>query len=379
VAVVRIYLDHNATTPMDPRVLEAMLGHLAGSQGNPSSPHTEGRAARRAVEDAREAVASLLGVPSREIVFTSGATEANNFALKGMTPAGGRLAISAIEHPSVRECAHRLGTQGVAVTDLPVDGAGVLDLDVLDQTLRDGVDVVAVMAANNEFGTLQPWEEIATRCRNAGAALHVDAVQMVGKVPFTTPDPGRGSVALSGHKVGGPKGVGALWIRTDTRVAPLVEGGGQERLRRAGTENVAGIVGFGVACRLAREEVMARHRGLQAAEDAFLGALRARGLDFVRHGPTAATQRLPGTLNLRFPGVPGEQLLLSLDLAGVAISLGSACSSGAVQPSHALAALGINRVDNLESVRISLHWDHAAGVLEDAVQRIATVLEHNPR
>lgn len=376
----RIYLDHNATTPLDPRVRDAMLPHLDGAQGNPSSLHAEGRAARRAIEDAREAVAAVFGGDPREVVFTSGATEANNLALKGQVPRGGRLFVSAVEHPSVGGVAARLAERdGVTVTTGAVDREGSLELDPLDEALAAGQDVVAVMAANNEFGTLQPWEAVADRCRAAGAALHVDAVQMLGKVPFTVPDPGRGSVSISGHKIGGPKGVGALWIRTDTRVSPLIDGGGQERQRRAGTENVAAIVGLGVAADLALREAADRHGRLLLAETAFLTRLAAAAPGLVRHGAADPTRRLPGTLNLRFPGVRGEELLVSLDLAGVAISLGSACSSGAVQPSHALQALGINKVENLESVRISLGWDQPIDVVEEAARRIGDVVTRNPR
>lgn len=357
-----------------------MLPHLDGAQGNPSSLHAEGRAARRAIEDAREAVAAVFGGDPREVVFTSGATEANNLALKGQVPRGGRLFVSAVEHPSVGGVAARLAERdGVTVTTGAVDREGSLELDPLDEALAAGQDVVAVMAANNEFGTLQPWEAVADRCRAAGAALHVDAVQMLGKVPFTVPDPGRGSVSISGHKIGGPKGVGALWIRTDTRVSPLIDGGGQERQRRAGTENVAAIVGLGVAADLALREAADRHGRLLLAETAFLTRLAAAAPGLVRHGAADPTRRLPGTLNLRFPGVRGEELLVSLDLAGVAISLGSACSSGAVQPSHALQALGINKVENLESVRISLGWDQPIDVVEEAARRIGDVVTRNPR
>lgn len=373
----RIFLDHNATTPLDPRVLDAMQPHLGVEPGNPSSLHTEGRAARRAVEDAREHVAAMLGKDAREVVFTSGATEANNLALAGMVPLNGRLAVSCVEHPSVLSCAEGLESAGAQVVRLPVDRDGLVRVAELDAALEVGVDVVAIMAANNEVGTLQPWAEIASRCRAGGAALHVDAVQLPGKAPITIHDSGKGTVSLSAHKIGGPKGVGALWIRTDTRVRAQLAGGGQERQRRAGTENVAGIVGMGAACRLVVEEAAARISALRSAEETFLASLRARVPDVVRHGPVAADAHIPGTLNLRIPGVAGEPLLLGCDLGGVSLSLGSACSSGAVEPSHVLLAMGINKVENLESFRVSLGWDTAHDALRAAAAVIADVAARN--
>lgn len=378
--MTRIYLDHNATTPLDPRVLESMMPHLGSSPANPSSLHTEGRAARRAVEDAREQVAAMLGKDAREVVFTSGATEANNLALSGMVPRGGRIAVSSIEHPSVLACVERLESSAdVTAVRIPVDEEGRVSVADVDAALASGVDVVAVMAANNETGTLQPWAEIAQRCRESGCALHVDAVQMPGKAPLDVPDPGRGAVSLSGHKIGGPKGVGALWIRTDTRVRAQLVGGGQERQRRAGTENVAAIVGMGTACQLVVDEGAARMNALREAEGAFLSALRARVPDLVRHGARDQTMRLPGTMSLRIPGVPGEAMLLGCDLAGVAVSLGSACSSGAVEPSHVLAAMGINKVENLESFRVSLGWNDPPGALRTAANVLADVVDRNRR
>ncbi|MAG57911.1 MAG: cysteine desulfurase [Planctomycetes bacterium] len=383
---MRIYLDHNATTPMDPRVLEAMQPWFLGHHGNPSSLHAEGREARRAVEEARESVAALLGQDPRTILFTSGATEANNTALRGLLAAGAdsdagpaHLAVSAVEHPSVLTCAEALQREGVRVTHLTVDEDGRVHLEAVDAALADGARVVAVMAANNEVGTLQPWSEIADRCRAAGAALHVDAVQMIGKHPLAVPDPGAGTLSLSAHKFGGPKGAGALWIREETRLTPLLFGGGQERLRRGGTENVVGLIGLGAAARLAAGETASRRRRLTALENAFLGAIRERIPDVVLHGPSGATEggRLAGTLCLRVPGVPGEPLLMGLDLQGVAISLGSACSSGAVEPSHVLHAMEINKVDNLESFRVSLGWEQDEATVLRAARIIADVADRN--
>lgn len=375
----RIYLDHNATTPLDPRVLDAMLPYLQSEPGNPSSLHAEGRAARRAVEDAREHVAAMLGKDAREVVFTSGATEANNLALTGMVPAGGRLAVSAVEHPSVLACVELLESRGAHAVRLGVDRDGLVSDAELETALDDGVDVVAVMAANNEVGTLQPWAAIAQQCHARGVALHVDAVQMPGKAPLAVPDFGEGTVSLSAHKIGGPKGVGALWVRTDTRVRAQIVGGGQERQRRAGTENVAAIVGMGAACRFVADEASARMSALRLSEEAFLAALRAHVPDVVRHGPRNADMRIPGTLNLRIPGVSGEPLLLGCDLEGLSLSLGSACSSGAVEPSHVLLAMGVNKVENLESFRVSLGWDTSPDALRAAAGIIADVASRNRR
>ena len=373
----RIYLDHNATTPLDPRVRDAMLEWFQGAPGNPSSPHREGRAARRAVEEAREQVASLLDAEPVEIVFTSGATEANNLAVLGLGQAEGRLpalAYSAIEHPSVRDTARREAARGRTVSELPVDRAGRVDPQAVEESLEGGAGVIALMAANNEVGTLQEIAAVSRVCAARGALLHVDAVQALGKTGFTVAGLGPGSASLSAHKFGGPRGVGALWVRRETPLAPLIVGGGQELGRRAGTENVAAIVGLGAAARLLRVERAARCQALRDAERTFLDALEAAGVSFQQAGPSEAGRRLPGTLSLRFPGVAGETLLFRLDLAGVAASLGAACSSGAAEPSHVLMAMGRTRGEALETLRFSLGWDHPAGSLRDAAARIATAL-----
>ena len=373
----RIYLDHNATAPVDPRVTDAMLPHLTGLRGNPSSPHGEGRAARRAVEDAREQVALMIGKDAREIIFTSGATEANNLALRGLMDPSGYLAVSAVEHPSVLACAEQMEAQGARVSRLPVDRRGVVSLEAVDRALADGADLMAVMAASNEVGTLQPWPELADRCRVAGCALHVDAAQVPGKAPLVVPEAGRGTVSLSAHKIGGPKGVGALWVRTDTRLRPQLVGGGQERLRRAGTENVAAVAGFGVACQLVKQEAEHRMATLKSNGDAFFATLKSLIPECELHGPTDVADRLSGTLSLRIPGVSGEALMLGCDLEGVALSVGSACSSGAVEPSHVLRAMGVDRVENLESVRVSVGWEPATNAMATAARRVAMVAERN--
>ncbi len=356
--MIRIYLDHNATTPLDPRVRDAMLPWLGEGPGNPSSPHAEGRRARRLVEDSRDAVAALLAADPREVVFTSGATEANNLAIHawaGLRPGG--ILVSAVEHPSVREPIQHLALAGRPVSELPVGPEGRLREEALaGEGGFAGAALVAVMAANNEIGAIQPFAEVASACAAAGVPVHIDAVQAVGKIPFDVSHIAAGSASISGHKIGGPMGIGALWLRSSLAWPAILLGGGQERGRRAGTENVPGIAGLGEACRLAQAEQAQRASTLRHLEEIFLEEFRRRVPEVVVHGPRDTSLRLPGTLSLRVPGVRGEHLLIACDLKGVAISLGSACSSGAVQPSHVLAAMGKTKVENLESVRLSLGW-----------------------
>jgi cysteine desulfurase len=371
--LTRIYLDHNATTPVRPEVVQAMLPFLTGGFGNPSSPHAEGRVARRAVEEAREQVALLLEAEPRDLVFTSGATEANAQAILGRMGEG-RILLSAVEHPSVLDAAAALGPEGGSWRRIPVDGHGRIRMDLLEEALGEGAALVAVMAANNEVGTLQPLGEVLRLAQERRVPVHVDAVQMPGKHTFSVAGIPSGSASLSGHKFGGPKGVGVLWVHPEHRLRPWLRGGGQERGRRAGTENVAGIVGMGEAARLCRLEAKQRQAALARAELRFLEALRRRGVGVQRHGDPDPAGRLPGTLSLRFPGHRGQDLLIALDLAGVAISLGSACSSGAAEPSRVLAAMGLPTTENLESVRISLGGGETVDELEEAAARISRCL-----
>ncbi len=376
----RIYLDHNATTPLDPRVLDAMLPFLKGSYGNPSSLHGEGREARRAVEDARDSVAALLQVDPRDVVFCSGATEANNWALRwlGSLPRQPRrLLVSAVEHPSVLEAAESQRRDGVVVERVGVDGTGVLSLAALEASLAQPCSGVAIMAVNNEVGSIQPIAPAWDLCSARGVPLHVDAVQAPGKLDYSPGALPATTLSISAHKIGGPKGAGALVLRNGARIPPLFVGGGQERERRAGTENVAAIVGFGAAARLAALEGAEWRTNLAGLERAFLDRLTSRSVAFVRNGPDA-TARVPGTLNLRCGGRTGEGLLLALDLAGVAVSLGSACSSGAARPSHVLAAMGLSKVDNLGSVRISFGCRQTVADSIEAADRFAAVFSGGP-
>ena len=351
---MQVYLDCNATTPPDERVLQAMHDCLAAHWGNPSSLHQAGRAARADLDRAREQVAALVGVHPSQVVFTSGGTEANNLALwsfcaRAETP--GVLAVSAIEHPSLLEPARAWAARGWRLVELPVDGEGRLDMAALDEALAAGAGLVSVMAANNETGVLQDIPAIAGRVRSAGAVLHTDAVQMAGKLPLDFAALGAQMMSLSAHKIHGPKGVGALILDKALEFTPMLVGGGQERGRRAGTENVAGIVGFGVAAELAAQELEDRSARLRKLRD-YLESRLAELPGVVVFGQGA--ERLPNTVQLALPGIEGEALLMQLDREGIAVSSGSACSSGSREPSHVLMAMGIEETLARGAIRVSL-------------------------
>jgi cysteine desulfurase len=352
-----VYFDHNATTPLDSRVLEAMLPWLGARHGNPSSIHRYGQAARNAVEEAREQVAALIGGRPPEVVFTASGTEANNTVVESLCAAAGHLVISAIEHPSVRQSAARAAGRGLEVTRVPPREDGVVPAAAIAAALRPDTLLVCLMLANNELGTLQPVAEVAALCRRRGVPLLCDAVQAVGKIAVDAPTLGADFLVLGAHKFGGPLGAAALWIRAGAAIEPLLVGGSQERRRRAGTENVPAIVGLGAAAELARREV-GDGSGSPGSRGACLAALRDRfeaGLgaipDAVVH--CRETPRLPNTSHVAFPGVEGEALLIRLDLAGFAVSTGSACSSGAVEPSQTLLAMGLGNAEALSSLRVS--------------------------
>ena len=367
-----VYLDHNATTPLDPRVREAMLPWLGERFGNPSSIHRVGQAARNAVEEAREHVAALIGARPPEVVFTASGTEANDTVVASAVESarrsaagGGHLAISAVEHPSVRQAAARAARAGLEVTWVPPGEDGVVPAAAMIGALRPDTLLACLMLANNEVGTLQPVAAVAAECRARGIPLLCDAVQAVGKVPVDVGSLGVDLLVLGAHKFGGPLGAAALWIRDGVEVESLLVGGSQERRRRAGTENVAGIVGLGAAAALARDEVDGQLRPprplqLAALRDRFEAGLRAVPGAIV-HCRTAP--RLPNTSHVAFAGVEGEALLIRLDLAGFAVSTGSACSSGTVEPSQTLLAMGLSPAEALSSIRVSFGIaNHAAEV-----------------
>lgn len=349
-----IYLDNNATAPVDPRVRETMLSLLGDQFGNPSSPHAAGRAARAAVEKARVQVAAWLGVREDAIVFTSGGTESINTALRGALaaqPGKRHIVTSAIEHSATKNLCQQLAREGCEVTWLPVDSGGGLDLGAYLEALRPDTAVVSMVWANNETGVIFPIEAMARAADERGIVFHADAVQAAGKVPL---DLGRVPVHLlsvSAHKFHGPKGVGALFVRPGMGLPPLLFGGGQEGGRRAGTENVAGIVGMGAAAELAAAARPVEMPRVAALRDGFEAAVRARFPQARFHGDPA--QRLPNTTNFALPGFDAQALLMALDRLGVACSIGSACSSGVPDASHVLRAMGVSDDEARSSLRFS--------------------------
>ncbi|HEX7965437.1 MAG TPA: cysteine desulfurase family protein [Gammaproteobacteria bacterium] len=348
-----IYLDHNATSPLDPRVLEVMQPWLAGAHGNPSSVHRPGRAAHEAIASARAQVAALVNAQPAQVVFTGGGTEADNLALKGVCAGrpDGKLLAGAVEHSAVLGPADALAEAGWDVRRIPVDGEGRYDLKALDALLATGgVKLVSAMHANNETGVLQDVAAIARRAHSAGALLHCDAVQAAGKVPVDLPALGADLMTLSAHKFNGPRGVGALVMDRRVDLKPLIHGGGQEQGLRGGTEDLAGIVGFGKAAALANEELQARAAHSRELRDALEAEVRR--LPGVRVFSGGA-ERLPNTLQFGIEGLDGEWLVMELDKRGIAVSSGSACHSGSGEPSHVLTAMGLVPAIAKGALRIS--------------------------
>jgi cysteine desulfurase len=370
---MRIYLDHNATTPLRPEVLEAMCAALRDLSGNPSSTHAEGAAARAALEQARAQVAAAIGAAPGTILFTSGATESNNTALAGClraAEAAGRREIvtSCVEHPSVSEPLSALEQRGWRVQRLPVHRDGLLDPDVFAAALGAHTALAAILWANNETGVVQPAGQLVEIARARGVPIHLDATQCIGKLPVDVQALGVDSLAASGHKQNGPKGVGLLYVRPGAAFEPLLRGGPQERRRRGGTENLAGIVGLGVACELARREGSERAARAAALRDRLWEGIASKIPGAQRNGSTQAM--LPNTLNVRLPGVAGDVLLEALDLEGVAVSAGAACHSGSVEPSRTLLAMGLSAQEARSSLRFSVGY----GVDEAQIERVLTLL-----
>jgi cysteine desulfurase len=371
--VQRIYLDHNATTPLLPSVLDRMTEALRDEFGNPSSVHHFGQQAKAAIDEARTNVANLIGAEPSEVLFTSGGTEADNIAIRGaadaLESAGKRhLIASTIEHEAVLNTLKALARRGWRTTLLPVDQTGIVAPAALREALADDTAVVSVMHANNEIGTIQPIPELATIAHERGALFHTDAVQSAGKIPIDVKALGVDMLSISAHKFYGPKGVGALWVRRGVRVLPLLTGGRQERNRRAGTENVAGIVGMGVAARAASAKMTNEGRRLATLRDRLeAGILRVVPGTAVNGSVDA---RVPNTTNISFDRVEAESLLIALDLEGIAVSTGSACSSGTLEPSHVLKAMGFNAHRAQNSIRFSL----GAANTEAEIDRVIAVL-----
>jgi cysteine desulfurase len=352
--VRRIYLDANATTPLLPEVLEAMRPFLLERFGNASSIHQEGQQARSAVEQARASVARLLGCRPAEIVFTSGGTESDNLAIFGSVQAGDHVLTSAVEHHAVLHAVERLRERGVEVDFLPVDEQGVLAAEDVRKALRPSTRLISVMMANNETGVLQPVSAIGKIAAEAGVRFHVDAVQAAGKIPLAVDEIGCHLLSISGHKMHGPQGTGVLYVRRGARLEPLFAGGAHERQRRAGTENVAGIVGLGKAAECALQGLAAgTDEQLRGLRDRLESGLLERCTESGVNGGRAA--RVPNTTNLWFDHLEGEALVIALDLKGLAVSSGAACSSGASEPSHVLEAMGLSGERARASLRFSLH------------------------
>lgn len=368
----RLDFDHNATTRLDPRVRHAMLPFLDQAYGNPSSIHGPGRAARDAVERARAEVAALVGGVSAGVVFTSGGTEADQLGVLGAARAArragrpARIVTSPVEHPAVRGAVAALRAEGFEVVEVAVDAGGRLDPVEVERALGGGAALTAFALANHELGNVYPVAELAAAAHRAGAVVHCDAVQAAGKIPVDVEALGVDLLAISAHKIHGPKGAGALWVRPGVAIEPLFAGGHQERGLRPGTENVAAIVGLGEAARLARSEGLAAMPRVAALRDRLERAIEAMGARV--HGDRE--HRVPNTTNVAFEGVPGELIVAALDLEGVAASTGAACTSGSVDPSPVLLALGLPRAAAAEGLRLSLGRDHG----EADVDRVLALL-----
>ena len=370
-----IYLDHAATTPLRPEVLEAMLPYLTEHHGNPSSIHASGRRARQGLDEAREEIAARIGCKPREIVFTSGGTESDNLALKGVAWAGsgkGRHVVtSAVEHKAVMNTAAMLERHGFRVTYLPVDAFGRVDPAVVAAALTDATVLVSIQAANNEVGTNQPVAEIGAVCRARGVPFHTDAVQAAA-FAAPTPDAWQATLtSLSAHKLGGPMGVGALHVRQGTAMVPQLNGGSQERQRRAGTENVAGVVGFAAALRLTSADAPDVIDGMRALRDRLISGLTSLdGIGLTGH----PTDRLPNSASVVIEGVEGGDLVAALDLEGIEASTGSACTTGSVDPSHVLLAMGISAELAHGALRLTLGHETTMADVERTLEVVASCI-----
>ena len=377
----RVYLDNNATTPLLPEVFEAMRPYFAEHFGNASSIHHHGQETRAAVERAREAVAALLGCRSSEIVFTSGGTEGDNLAISGLARAGDHVVSSTIEHHAVLNSCKHLEAIGCEVTYVPVDGRGLVDPEDVRRALRPNTKLITIMMANNETGVLQPVEEIGKIAAEADVYFHTDAVQAAGKVPIEVKGIGCDLLSISGHKLHAPQGVGALYVGKGTILQPMFYGGSHERSRRAGTENVPGIIGLGKAAEISREALDRGDLAQMAAmrdhiEQTILSEVEATGVN------GEGAPRVPNTTNIHFDYIEGEALVIALDLKGLAVSTGAACSSGAIEPSHVLTAMGLPPEIARASLRFSLGKQNTPDDVEFALdlipQTVARLRELSP-
>lgn len=370
------YFDHAATTPVDPRVLQKMLPYFTENFGNPNSQHACGRRAAAAVDEARDTVAALIGAKPSEIYFTSGGTESDNWALRGAAHAnaerGKHLIVSAVEHPAMISTARELQKEGFEVTFAAVDEFGKVDLQKLKDSIRPDTTFIGVMTANNEIGTLQPVAEISALARERGIVFFTDAVQAAGALKLNVKEPTVDMLSFSGHKFYGPKGVGVLYVRSGVRVGKIITGGHQERSMRGGTTNVPGIVGLAEAFRLANEEMAQNNAHVSAIRDRFIARV-LREIPYVKLNGHPK-DRLPNNANFSFRYIEGESLLFSLDLAGIAVSSGSACSSGSLEPSHVLLATGLPEGLAHGSIRFSFGKENTAEQIDIAVEKLKEIV-----
>lgn len=369
-------MDHSATSPVDPEVFEAMKPYFVDEFGNASTLYSLGRDARKAMENAREHVASLIGAKTEEIVFTAGGTESDNIAIKGtaykLKDKGNHIITSSIEHPAVDETCKYLENNGFEVTYLPVYEEGIVRISELEDAITDKTILITIMHANNEIGTIQPISEIGKVAREKKIYFHTDAVQTVGKIPVNVEELNVDMLSLSAHKVYGPKGIGALYVKKGVRLEPIMHGGGHEKGLRPGTENVSGIVGLGKACELAQNNLPENSK--------YITNLRDRLIDGVLNSVEKSylnghrTKRLPNNVNFRFAGIEGESLVLHLDSKGIAASTGSACSSKKLEPSHVLTALGLEHVDAHGSLRLTLGKENTEEDINHAIKSIQEIV-----
>lgn len=373
----RVYLDHSATTPTRTEVAQLVMEYMTEKFGNPSTLYSYGREAKKAVERSREQVAGLVKATPEEIIFTSGGTEGDNLALVGMARAyarkGRHLITAAVEHPAVLDTCHYLARQGFAVTILPVDEDGTVSVAEVEKVLRPDTILISIMQVNNEVGTIEPVEEIGELARARGVLFHIDAVQAIGKVAVDVEALRADALTGSGHKIYGPKGTGFLYLRKRVKLAPLVWGGEQERAFRPGTENVAGIAGLGLAAELAGQELKTEMPRLAALRNRLINGILEKVEGTALNGPTV--KRVPTNANLRFDGVEGEALLQAMDLKGICVSSGSACSAGSVNPSHVLTAMGLTREEALSSVRMTLGRENTEEQIDYVLEELPQIVE----
>ena len=372
-----IYMDHSATSPVDPEVFEAMKPYFIDSFGNASTLYSLGREGKMAMESARAEVASIIGAEPKEIIFTSGGTESDNLAIKGtaykLKNKGNHIITSDIEHPAVDETCKYLEKNGFKVTYLPVYNNGIVKVKDLEDAITDDTILITIMHANNEIGTIQPIEEIGAIAREKGIYFHTDAVQTVGKIPVDVEKLNVDMLSLSSHKLYGPKGVGALYIKKGVRIEPLLHGGGHERGIRPGTENVPGVVGLGKACTIANQNLERDAQKLTTLRNRLIDGVLGSNDESYLNGDRV--KRLPNNANFRFTGIEGESLILHLDSKGIAASTGSACSSTKLEPSHVLTALGLKEVEAHGSLRISLGRENTEEDIDFAITAIKEVVE----